>query len=92
MEHEWFKMADNTTYLKAQSYTEKAQDKWNKVSDMIGASKTHRLKKIVHEAMMDHGHPGEILEWHPPTSLRIRTDFSYPNLGALLAESDAISM
>eukprot|EP00213_Chloropicon_mariensis_P002425 CAMPEP_0197478162 /NCGR_PEP_ID=MMETSP1309-20131121/23777_1 /TAXON_ID=464262 /ORGANISM="Genus nov. species nov., Strain RCC998" /LENGTH=388 /DNA_ID=CAMNT_0043019439 /DNA_START=139 /DNA_END=1305 /DNA_ORIENTATION=- len=92
LDHPWMKKVASEPFRKAQDYTNKAQDKWNKVSDMIGHHKMDRLKKLVHEAMIDHGHPGEILEWHPPTSLRIRTAFSHTNLKSLISENENLSV
>ncbi|WZN62835.1 serine/threonine-protein kinase [Chloropicon roscoffensis] len=86
MEHDWMTMElrEDGVFRRAQEYAEEAQDKWNKVSDVMDQSKQQRLRKLVHEAMIDHGHPGEILEWHPPTSLRVRTAHSSAHLPSLL--------
>ena len=84
--HCQMRLDGDESFVRAQDITEEAQEKWNKVSDIMDQSKQDRLKKLVHEAMIDHGHPGEILEWHPPTSLRVRTIFSHQNLPTLLAE------
>ena len=75
-------------FERAKAYTERAQEEWNKLSDIIGLNKQERLKKLVHEAMIDHGHPGEILEWHPPTSLRIRTEYSHHDLTELVSSTE----
>ncbi|QDZ22005.1 serine/threonine-protein kinase [Chloropicon primus] len=86
LEHPWMSkdLSPSDTFTKAQMFAEEAQEKWNKVSDVMDQTKQDRLRKLVHEALIEHGHPGEILEWHPPTSLRVRTAFSHANLSSLL--------
>jgi len=88
MAHPWFQMESADKFERAKAYTERAQEEWNKLSDIIGLNKQERLKKLVHEAMIDHGHPGEILEWHPPTSLRIRTEYSHHDLTELVSSTE----
>ena len=90
LEHPWMsiELSLSDTFTRAQLFAEEAQEKWDKVSDAMDQSKQDRLRKLVHEALIEHGHPGEILEWHPPTSLRVRTAFSHANIASLLDHAE----
>ena len=84
--HPWYNIPPREPYLSAQRFNEEAQRNWNKVIGTIDATRMDKLKKMVHEASFENGHPGEVIEWHPPHSLRIRTVASHPDLAALTVE------